>query len=414
MNVLRHAAALAAFAVVLWSCSKPAPSASGSGAAGQSARGPAGRDQAPPQEVHLHLVAMAPHPRTVQVTGQLSAQEELVLGMQVAGRLQTLAVDVGDAIAADAELAALDVRDFELERDRAAAALATARAKLGSSEAEDLSGLDIEATAPVREAQALLQEARVQRERLVELVQERLRPPAELETADAALAVAQSRLQRARDEVRTWFAELQQRRVEVAQAGKRLADARLQAPWSGRVAVRHATAGQYLTVGAPVVTLVRIDPLRLQLRVPERQAAAVAVGQLVEFTVDGRENEMRTGRIVRAAAGVDRSDRTRLVEAAIENGDGALLPGGFCRASITVAPAEPVLVVPKTAVATFAGIDRVFTVADGTPARAKSQIVQLGRDFGSEWEVTRGLEVSTQIAVDAAGLLHDTAVVVAR
>ncbi|HEX5054803.1 MAG TPA: efflux RND transporter periplasmic adaptor subunit [Planctomycetota bacterium] len=383
----------------------------GCGDAGAGAK-QRGVGQAKPEVVHLHLVTTAPHDRTVQVTGTLSAQEELVLGMQVAGRLQTLAVDVGDHVDAGAEIAALDRRDFELECKLATATLATARARLGGDDAVDLAKFDIEATAPVREAQAVLQAAQVQRDRLVELVQENLRPPSELETADAALGVAKSRLQRSRDDVRTWYAEVLQRGIEVEQADKRLADSRLVAPWSGRIAARHATAGQFLAAGAPVVTLLRVDPLRLQLRVPERASAGVALGQRVEFTVDGREGETRSGRIVRAAAGVDRSDRTRSVEAAIANPDGSLLPGGFCRARIVTAEAEPVLVVPKTAVSTFAGIDRVFTVEPGEPARARSRVVQVGRDFGDAWEVLQGVQAGDRVVLAAGGLVHDAAVVV--
>lgn len=377
---------------------------------GGAAAAPVGAPVAP-KSVHLHTVVTANLPRTVMVTGVLAAQEELVLGLQVGGRLQQLAVDTGDRVEAGALLASLDPRDFELELQRATAALATAFARLGRADSDELVQVDLETLAPVKEAQAVLLEATLQRDRMVTMVQEQLRPPAELESADAALAVAQSRLQRARDEARTQVAEAMQRRIELQQAQKRLQDASLRAPWSGRVAGRHASAGQVLAAGTPVLTLLRTDPLRLRLPVPERLASGVAIGQRVDFTVDGDAGP-QLGVVVRLGAGVDRGNRTLLVEAEVKNAAGTMLPGGFCRASIVVAAAEPVVVVPKSAVVAFAGVERVFTVDQGKDGaqKAKGVIVELGRTTGDQVEVLRGLAVGAKIVRDAKGLSPEMAV----
>lgn len=362
-----------------------------------------------PQPVRLTAVADEPLPLTLSVTGALAPQEELVLGMQVGGRLLELHVDVGDQVEPGAVIARLDPRDFELERARAEAAMRAAHARLGTTPDDDLGAVDPEATAPVREAQAVLGEARLVRDRAAELVQQQLQPPAELEAADAALLVAQSRLQRAREDAQALLAEAAQSRVLLAQAEKRFADAVLLAPWRGRVAVRHATAGAVVAAGDPIVTLVRIDPLRLQLPVPERAASRVAVGQLVRFTVDGLGDTVREGRVTRLGAVVARDNRTRLVEAGIDNEDGVLLPGGFCRAVIVLDPAARARTLPKKAVVTFAGVSRVFTVevgADEQPARAQGHVVVLGRDLGDRWEIVDGIESGTEVVEDPGELRH--------
>ena len=394
------------------------------------ATAPVAQAPRPPRPVQLHTVATRPLPSTVAVTGVLAAQEELVLGLEVAGRLQTLTVDVGDVVAAGAELAALDPRDLQLAVRRAEAALAAAEARLGSGQELDLRKFDVETTASVREARALVAEARLQRDRIESMVQQNAQSGAELDTAAAALAVAESRLQRALDEARTNLAEVALRRVEREQAQKRAGDSRVVAPWPGRVAVRHVTAGQVVGTGAPIVTLLRIDPLRLQLRLPDRLAAEVAAGQQVEFTVDGGGDTVHRGRVVRQGAAIERGDRTRLCEAEVPNTDGVLLPGAFCRARITTAEAAPVIVVPSSAVASFAGVDRVFTVesaaagagapgggppASGPPAagpRAKGRIVELGRRLGDEVEVVKGLEAGLRIVRDATGLSPESPVAV--
>jgi hypothetical protein len=120
------------------------------------------------------------------------------------------------------------------------------------------------------------------------MVQEQLSPPAELDSADAALAVAQSRLQRARDEARTQVAEVLQRRIELQQAEKRLADASC-AP--------HGPAGLLRATPAPVRCWPperRCSPCCARSTAPAAAGAgaagrAVAVGQRVDFTVDGRQ-----------------------------------------------------------------------------------------------------------------------------
>ncbi|MBL8727746.1 MAG: efflux RND transporter periplasmic adaptor subunit [Planctomycetes bacterium] len=377
---------------------------------------PAGAGPRPARPVRLHTVATVPLPRLLEVTGVLAAQQELVLGMQVGGRLLELKVDVGDRVEAGAVVARLDPRDFELERARADAALRATHARLGITADDDLAAVDPEATAPVREAQAVLVEARLQRDRVAEMVQEQLRPSADLETADATLSVAESRRQRALEDVQALLAEAARARVELAQAQKRLHDAQVTAPWPGRIAARHATAGEVLAAGAPVVTLVRVDPLRLRLPVPERAAAEVAIGQRVQFTVDGRGDERREGFVARLGAVVERSNRTRLVEAAVDNPDGALLPGAFCRAAIVVQPAEQVLLVPRAAVVTFAGVARVFTVAAaaGAPARAEGHVVQLGREVGERWEILAGLVAGAEIVAEPGDLRHGDPVTVTR
>lgn len=379
---------------VLSACGQPA----GQGAANAAPRAP--------KPVRLVAAAAASLPTKVAVSGVLAAQEELVLGLEAGGRVAALAVDVGDAVAAGDVVAALDPREFELSIERAEAAVAAADARLGLGTGADPAAFDVEQAPSVREAEAVVVEARLNRERVAKLVEGSLQASSQLEVATAALAVAENRLRRARDDVRTWIADAKLRRIELAQAHKRLRDAHVKAPWPGRVAVRHVAVGQVVQPGAPVVTLLRVEPLRLRLRVPDRLAFGIAAGQTVEFTVDGVDGLERAGKVVRVGPAIDRGDRTRLVEAEVGNADGALLPGAFCRARVVVAEAAPVVTVPKAAVVTFAGVDRVFTVAkdkDGA-LRAKGLLVELGRPVGDAVEVVRGVAVGDRVCAEAIGL----------
>ena len=99
---------------------------------------------------------------------------------------------------------------------------------------------------------------------------------AEVEAAVSKLAVAEGRYQDAIEEIRNRQALLVQRRSELEIARQQLADTVIVSPMDGAVSERQASVGQYLAAGAPVVTLVRIDPLRLRLAVPEREAGTGA------------------------------------------------------------------------------------------------------------------------------------------
>ena len=378
--------------------------------------GTAAAPKSPPRLVALVPVGTADLPDKAAVSGVLAAQEELVLGLEVAGRLATLAVDVGDVVAAEAAIATLAPAEFELTVLRAEAQLTATLARLGPLANAGLDTLDVDATPPVREAQAVVVEVTLRRDRIASMVQERVQSAADLEAAAATLAVAESRLQRARDEVRTWLAESQLRRVELQQARKRQLDSAIKAPWAGRVGARHATAGQVLTAGSPVVTLLRVHPLRLRLRVPDRLAMGIEIGQAVEFTVDGGALTLHQGRVVRTGAAIERGDRTRLVEVEVQNPDHALLPGAFCRAHIVTAAAVARLMVPRTAVLTFAGVDRVFTVEPGPDGqlRAKGQIVEIGRTVGDLVEVLTGLKLGVNVVREATGLAAGVVVLVAE
>ena len=211
-------------------------------------------------------------PRVLDVTGVLAAQEELSLGFQVAGRVRVMNVDAGDRIQAGQMLAELDQADFELARARSRAMRTASRVKLGLPADGEEAVVDVESAALVREALAVLAEARLARDRTSELVRGNLRSQAELEVVEAANLVAESKVQAAREQVRTWIAECQQRDVELQQSLKNLQDSKLQAPWAGRVADRRAVAGQFVQAGSAVLVLLRTDPMRLRLQVSERQA----------------------------------------------------------------------------------------------------------------------------------------------
>jgi RND family efflux transporter MFP subunit len=362
-------------------------------AAGPAAAPPSEAQRQAPRPVRLVPAAEQTADRRVSATGTLAADEQVVLGTKVAGRIAELPVDLGSRVRREQTVARLDPTDAQHRVDQAVAALQQARARLGLSPEGTDDRVDPAQTALVRQARAMLDEARLTRERMERLWQQQLIAQAQLDTAVAALGVAEGRDQDAIEEVRNRQAVLLQRRSELELARQQRADTVVTSPIDGAVSERRASVGEYLAAGAPVVTLVKLHPLRLRLAVPEREATAVRVGQPVIVTVEGATGEHR-GRVARVSPAISEQNRTLLVEAEVPNQSAALRPGAFAKADIVLAGDLRIVTVPATAVVTFAGVEKVLTVDKG---RAIEVRVTTGRRLGDRIEIVAGLAAGTPV-----------------
>ena len=163
----------------------------------------AGRAKAQePRPVRVVAAAAGRLPRTVTVTGTLAADEEVVAGFKVAGRVSEIAVDLGSPVRKGQLLARLDPTDFRHRVDQAEAALRQVRAALGLPRDGAGESVEPEKTALVREARAVLEEARLNRDRTARLSEKNLIARSEVDASQSKLLVAESRYQAALEEIR--------------------------------------------------------------------------------------------------------------------------------------------------------------------------------------------------------------------
>jgi RND family efflux transporter MFP subunit len=347
-------------------------------------------------------------PRVVTVTGTLAAEEQVALGMKTSGRLGEIAVDLGSRTVRGQALARLISTDFDLRVEQAAAALQQAQARLGlAPEAAD-DRIDPDQTPLVRQARAMLEEARVGRERAQRLSDEQLVSAAEMDAAEASFQVAEGRYQDALEEILNRQAVLAQRRTELELARQQMKDSVLYAPFDGAVRERMASTGQFVAAGQPIVTLVRTHPLRLRLAIPERDAAGVREGQGVRLTVEG-DTDVYLGRVARLSPAIEERNRTLMVEAEVPNRDGALRPGSFASAEIVTAADQPVVFVPVSSIVTFAGIEKVIVVHDGKTVEKR---VRTGRRAERQVEILEGIEAGETVVVEPGNLAGGQAVAI--
>jgi RND family efflux transporter MFP subunit len=358
--------------------------------------------KAPPPELPVMSadvleVQQVAWPQSVRSQGNLVADEVVVLGARIAGRVHEITVDLGDRVMANAIVATLDKEEFELQVALAEAQLTQSRSALGMKPEDLVDRLNPLNAPPVREARAVLDEAKTRTDRLRPLRERNAVTQEALETAVAAEQVAEARYTSANNSVLEKIAQIRVRSAELALAKQRLEDAVIEAPFEGLVQQRHVSKGSYVQVGDPIITLVRTSTLRFQGMLPERQALRIELGQEVRLHIESID-QPRVAKITRISPVIVEQSRSLMFEAAVDNADGSLQTGLFAEAEVITDPQAQAIAIPPEAITEFAGAEKVWKVVDGV---AQEQIVETARRGEAAIEVTGGLAAGDVILLHA-------------
>jgi membrane fusion protein (multidrug efflux system) len=352
----------------------------------------------PAKEVHVVAVRLEPWARTVRVQGSLLADEAAVIGSKIAGRVETVHVDLGSVVKQGEALVVLNTGDLKLRVDQAAAQLKQACSAIGLTPDDDETKLDLESSPQVMLEQALVEEATAAVARADRLLPTKAMTEGEYDTVIAQLKTAKARHLSALNAVSEQVSLIGVRRADLALAQQQLADARVVAPFDALVDARHVSPGAYVQVGQAVVALVRIDRLRFTAGVPENKGGAVRVGQRIEIRLAGRDEPV-AAEISRVSPTVLQTSRSVRIEADVANADLELQAGLFAEAEITVDAAATALTVPATAVSQFAGVQKIWAVKDGAAAQ---QTVLIGRREAECVEILEGAPEGTLVVANVA------------
>jgi membrane fusion protein (multidrug efflux system) len=254
------------------------------------------------------------------------------------------------------------------------------------------------------QAKASLDLAEAEFGRIASLLDQKVVSQSEYDQRRSQVDAARQQFQVARNVAEQSYRSLEAARARVALARKAQADTTIRAPFSGVVAERLVSVGDYVTRGARVATVVRIDPLRVELTVPEQAVSLVKVGQPVRIAVDAYPGETFEATVRYVSPSLRADQRALTVEAIAQNRDGRLKPGLFATASIQQPVSAPALLVPATAVETISGTARVYTIKDG---KAAERIVTIGETVGDRVELTSGVTQGEIVAAAPKGHLTD-------
>jgi multidrug efflux pump subunit AcrA (membrane-fusion protein) len=337
--------------------------------------------------------------RDVESVGSLFAFDEVTVSSEIEGKVEEVLADVGDRVSRSQPLVKVLPLELELGLEQQRATYQQTRARLGlPAGADDLR--EPGEAAEVRRALAALEDAELKFKRSRSLYEEGLIARGDYDEVEAAYKSARAAHEMARQSVEELRAQLEQRRAGLKLAEKKLGDTLIRAPFAGQVKERMVTKGQYLRVQTPVMVIVDVDPLRARLKVPEKVAGWIAVGQPVSVSVEAYPGRSFSGQVSRMSPSVEAQTRTLELEALLENKDGLLKPGFFAKARIASGQVDSVLMVPHEAVRYVFGVYKVFTVEGPT---LKEREVKLGERSGDEVEVVEGLEDKQRIAVPVEG-----------
>jgi membrane fusion protein (multidrug efflux system) len=253
-------------------------------------------------------------------------------------------------------------------------------------------------------AKASLDLAEAEFNRMRSLVDQKVISQSEFDQRRTQLEAARQNYQAAQNLADQSYRSLEAARARVALARKAVSDTSVRAPLTGLVAERVVSVGDYVTKGAKVATVVRIDPLRVELTVPEQHVSLVKVGQQVRLTVDAYPGEEFAATIKFVSPALRSDQRALTVEGVAANADGRLKPGFFATALVRQPDAAPALLVPGSAVETIAGTSRVYTVKDN---KIDERIVTLGEKVNDKVELTSGVAKGDVVATEPKGRLSD-------
>ncbi|MGH7323948.1 MAG: efflux RND transporter periplasmic adaptor subunit [Candidatus Rokuibacteriota bacterium] len=339
--------------------------------------------------------------RTVETSGSLLAWEEVVAKSEQPGTIARLRVDLGDRVEAGAVLADYDRREFELAVEQAQAAVSVASAGL-RRQRDTLATLEAE----VARAQSLFEWAKSEFDRSQQLFERQLIAAREVDNARNGQNVAASHLAAAKvalaqhpDQVQSAEAELKRAQAALGIAQKRLQDTTVRASIAGLVARRHISAGEFVNQNTALFTLVIANPLKYVGSVPERHAPALRIGQPVRLSVEAYPGRQFGGAVLRVAPAVDVQTRTLALEARVPNEGAVLHPGFFAKGSVLTAANATAVFVPAEAVIYVAGLSKVFVVpSGGSSATAEERLVRVGERQGPWLEIAEGVRAGEAVA----------------
>jgi len=299
--------------------------------------------QPPPEAVTTIVAAQEQWPSTINAIGTLAAVRGVTVSADLPGIVDQIQFESGDWVREGQTLAILDTRQ---EQAQMAAA----------------------------EAQRVL--ARLNFNRMQELLDQRVISKAEYDSA-----TAQSR-------------ETEARVGEIRAAIERKT---IRAPFSGMLGIRQVNKGQYLAGGDPLVTLQSLNPIYVNVGVPQQAIGQVRVGRAVRITTEHLGNVAFDGRVTAIDSVVDEKTRNIQVQATLANPDGTLRPGMFVQTEMILGANQAVIALPASAISYAPYGDSVFVVSDmkddkgRTYRGVRQQIVKVGPARGDQIAVLSGI-----------------------
>ncbi len=319
--------------------------------------------QPPPDAVTTIVAARESWPVTTGAIGTVAAVQGVTVSADLPGLVDRIAFESGRTVQQGDVLVQLDTRQEQ--------------AQLAAAEAQ-------------------LELARLNFERMRGLVEQDAVSRAEYDSAAAGHKQAEARVREIR-------ATIERKTIR--------------APFTGMLGIRQVNLGQYLTAGEAVVPLQSLNPIYVNFGIPQQQAGDVRRGAVVRITAGDLEGREFTGHVSAVNSIVDETTRNVQVQATLANTGGVLRPGMFVQAQLAQGASQPVVALPASAINYAPYGDSVFVVTDLKDASGRTyrgvrqQVVKLGAARGDQIAVVSGINPGEEIVTSGVFKLRNGAAV---
>lgn len=370
---------------------------------------------------------------SIRATGSLIADETSDIAPKTAGRIANVSANVGQFVSTGSVIATIDDKDARAELASAQAGVKQAisgvrqaEARLGLAPNGTFTATTIPevraANANYLQAVAELKQAEVNEKRYRELT----------ETGDVAM-ITYEQYKTARDTARARAnnlkelldasvntarqsnqaiasakAAVESAQTQVTNAERAIVDTVIRAPFSGFISNRPVAVGEYVSSASIVATIIRSNPIKIQIQVAEADVPSIAIGQGISLAVDAYKDRKFAGTVSAVNPAIDASSRSAVVEARIENSDNSLRSGMFATVSINKPGGGQMVYAPKSSVYSDQATQssRVFVIQEGL---AKLRVVQLGIDEGDWIQILSGVAPDESVATSGLDKLFEGA-----
>ena len=319
--------------------------------------------QPPPEAVTTIVAVREEWPAALGAIGTVAAVHGVTVSADLPGIVDRITFDSGRAVDRGQELVHLDTKQEQ---------------------------------AQFAAAQAQLELARLNFERMKDLVGQDAVSRAEYDNAAATHKQAEARVREIR-------ATIERKTIR--------------APFSGILGIRQVNLGQYLTGGDPVVPLQSLDPIYVNFGVPQQDASRIRLGRAVRISAADLGGDTFAGRVTAVDSIVDDTTRNVRVQATLSNPRRLLRPGMFVQAQVMLGVSEPVVALPASAISYAPYGDSVFVVTDlkndkgQTYRGVRQQVVKLGGARGDQIAVLSGITQGDEVVTSGVFRLRNGAAV---
>jgi RND family efflux transporter MFP subunit len=374
--------------------------------AGKASLGFLAAEKTKPGTPRLETVAaeVVQRSHTLRLTGTLIADERSSVASNTSGIVAEVKVDRGSIVRKNDVLVQIDPTDAKNKLAEGQAMIEELKARLGLDETTET--FVPEDQPEVRLAKASADLAASNLRRANDLYAKKVVSTEAFDQTRTEFEAASQRYRQALFQIRQVFQICKTAQIKLAILEKAVADTTIRAPFDGWVAEKLVAVGEQITSGmqaTTVVTLVRIDPLRLSLTVPQQSIGSIQSGQTVRFQVDSYPDRTFEATVRFIAPVVTNDTRSMIVEAVVPNPNHTLRPGLFATAELQLAAKGAEVFVPISAVQKSGEVARVFVVRDGV---AREQVVALGQIDKQKVEIKSGLTGKERLVAHPE-LVHD-------